>query len=254
MKRRSLLAALAVGASGFAGCAELRGAVEGTATSTPTPAPGERTLAELGFPGSICEADPVDLGIYAVDEPVVAADWSGVDAGEYGPLADDEVVVGVERGDRARAYPLPVLRRHEVVNDRLGGPILVTYCPLCNSAMVAERRVDGAETTFGVSGQLWQPPEIRTRVAEQDDRTFGVDVERGEEVEVTNTGNLVLYDDATGSYWSQLLATAICGPRRGEELTIVPASVTTWGDWRGERAGAEVLLPPPHSGVMDPPA
>ena len=39
-----------------------------------------------------------------------------------------DFVVGVEFGGDSRAYPVPTLSRHEIVNDRVGGiPIAVTW-------------------------------------------------------------------------------------------------------------------------------
>ena len=180
-------------------------------------------------------------------------------------LADGSYVIGLTSADgaRARAYPLAVVWWHETVNDSFGGgpdagqsgsdgddePVLVTFCPICQSGMVAERRVAGAETTFGVSGQLWQPPDIYTASAETDGRVFGASATDGE-TEVRNSGNLVLYDERTRSYWSQLLAEAICGERQGERLTILPSTVTTWGEWRTDHPETDVLLPPPYSTLM----
>lgn len=212
-----------------------------------------RSIAEYGFPSDICEADPIDdPGIYAIDEPATAGDWSGAQIadryGTDGELTDDEVVLGVERDGRRRAYPLSVVWHHEAVNDTLGGPLLVTYCPLCRSAMVAERRVAERPTTFEVTGQLWKPPEIRTRTSEVDNRTVGAARTEDGRVDVRNTGNLVLVDRETGSYWSQILAKAICGPRTGDRLEPVPVTVTTWEDWRAD--GGDVLLPPPASGTV----
>ena len=44
---------------------------------------------------------------------------------EYHP---DELVLGVEFDGDARAYPIGLLARHEIVNDSVGGrPIAVTY-------------------------------------------------------------------------------------------------------------------------------
>ncbi|MBI2097735.1 MAG: DUF3179 domain-containing protein [Candidatus Vogelbacteria bacterium] len=37
-----------------------------------------------------------------------------------------------------------------------GEPVLITYCPLCATGIVFERKVDGAGQEFGVSGKLWQ--------------------------------------------------------------------------------------------------
>lgn len=213
MRRRQVLTA--IGAAGLAGCAAPRA---DTNSSGSTPATDGPSLAELRTPATICETEPMaDPGIYAIDAPATAPDWSGVDAADrYGDLAADTVVIGVERDGAARAYPLSVVRYHEVVNDALGGPLLVTYCPICRSAMVAERRVDGKPATFEVTGKLWMPPEIRSRASENDGRPSGVDTENASKIEVRNSGNVVLVDDATGSYWSQILARTICGPLEGE--------------------------------------
>lgn len=215
MNRRRLLGALGVGATAtLAGCVvgytpDQRGSTTTGGVSLPVP------TSELQY------AIGQDQ-IAAITDPVFAADWSGLDVPENAELPgllDASPVVGVERDGRARAYPLAVLDWHEVVNDSFGGPLLVTYCPLCGSAVVAERRVGGRETRFGVSGILWR-------------------------------NDLVLYDAATESLWSQLLAAAIRGPRTGDELSLVPASLTSWGSWRDQHPDTEVLLPPPHSNTV----
>ena len=71
-------------------------------------------------------------------------------------LAPREGVIVVELGTGPeRAYPLRYLMWHEIVNDSVDGvPIAVTYCPLCNSALVFNRRVDGVELEFAVTGKL----------------------------------------------------------------------------------------------------
>ncbi|WP_370515787.1 DUF3179 domain-containing protein [Halapricum sp. CBA1109] len=159
-------------------------------------------------------------GIPAITDPAFAADWSGVEnRGESLELDDEDTVVGVARDGEARAYPLRILDWHEVVNDEFGGPLLVTFCPLCGSGMTAVRRVDGEVTTFGVSGLLFR-------------------------------SDLVMYDAATESLWSQIMATAIRGPRTGESLALVPSSLTTWGEWRTDHPRTRVLLPPPDSGTI----
>lgn len=267
MDRRAFLAAVA-GASGLAGCTGLTdrfGAQSPTPTRTPVSAP---PLAEQGFPQNICEQDTVDVGIYAIADPVFGDDWSGVEIAETyaddGRLADDAVVVGVARGDRARAYPLSVLWEHEIINDTFpaggtsagdtgdGLPLLVTYCSICRSGMVAERRVTGEPAVFGVSGQLWRPPRLQTRASEASNRTFAADLGNASaDLRVRNRGNLVMLDEATGSFWSQVLARAICGPREGDSLQIVPSTLTTWSEWRDARPDTEVLLPPPHSTLRE---
>lgn len=241
------------------------------------------TLAERGYPPDVCDA-PVDedFSIRAVDEPAFGPDWSGVDpADRYGDLTARSTVVGLERDGRARAYPVSVLWVHEVVNDRFGGPVLATYCSLCLSGLVAERLVRGEPATFDVSGQLWRPPRLQVRASEASGRAFaadrgalnGTDDGRsgtpgggrtaspsggdgppptsadGRPESVRVTGNLVMYDDATRSYWSQVLGRAICGPMRGTRLTVLPATATTWAEWRRAHPGTDVLLPPPASGT-----
>jgi len=168
-------------------------------------------------------------GIPAIVDPVFEADWSGLSVefvDRYGErrqneprLDGDDPVIGVARGSEARAYPFRVLNWHEIVNDEFGGPLLVTYCPLCRSAVTAERRVNSIETQFGVSGLLYR-------------------------------NALVMYDKATDSLWSQLAARAIQGEMTGETLDLEQATVTTWDAWRDDHPGAVVLRPPPESGTI----
>ncbi|MEF8843518.1 MAG: DUF3179 domain-containing protein [Haloarculaceae archaeon] len=249
MRRRDLLASLGLaGLGGLAGClgSAGSGSPPGSPTVTPTPTPRSVTTGfgavDLPVNGSEIETRLPKDGIPAVTEPAFGDDWGdwlAVDE-EHRPdeplsLDDRAPVVGVEgeavastergespaeRDGEARAYPMRILDHHEVVNDSFGGPLLVTYCPLCGSAVVAVREVRNEETTFGVSGKLWR-------------------------------NDLVLYDDATGSLWSQLLATAIQGPATGETLELVPASLSTWGEWRESHPETRVLLPPPGSVTVD---
>ncbi|MDY6764458.1 MAG: DUF3179 domain-containing protein, partial [Halobacteria archaeon] len=117
------------------------------------------------------------------------------------------------------AYPLRILNWHEIVNDNFDGPLLVTYCPLCGSGVTAIREVDGEETIFGVSGLLWN-------------------------------SDLVMYDKKTESLWSQILATAVRGPKTGEKLDLLPSTLTTWSEWKDSYPDSKVLLPPPKSGTI----
>jgi hypothetical protein len=228
--RRRLLTLAGFGAlAALAGCAGESPASDATPTTTGT---ATRTPVEVGgvtLPvdtSEIRQALPKD-GIPAITDPAFGADWSDWSsvAAEHRPadpptLPDDAPVIGVERDGAARAYPLRVLNWHEVVNDSFGGPLLVTYCPLCGSGVVAERTVAGEETRFGVSGRLWRD-------------------------------DLVLYDAATGSLWSQLLGAAIRGPETGTRLSLVPSSMTTMGEWRAAHPDTRVLLPPPGSVHVD---
>jgi len=137
------------------------------------------------------------------------------------------------------------------VNDTIGGPALVTYCPICRSGLVASRELDGGAATFGVTGLLWKPPDAYTAASEADGTVFGAGGS-GPDMGIRDSANLVMYDDPTGSRWSQLLAEAICGPRAGESLETLPSTVATWGEWRADHPDTGVLLPPPLSGTLDP--
>jgi len=266
MNRRQFLAAVpAVGV--LAGC--LSGADADATPTAETPTPGSPetgsdgesvNLAAFGTPSTICEEEiKPDSGIYAVLEPAFAEDWSSYDVdskywydARAEGLTDEQTVIGLTTGDGARAYPLTVLNIHEVVNDTFGGPMLVTFCPICRSGMVADRRLGGDVTEFAVSGLLWRPERIQTEASKQENRSFGASATGGDEATVSNNGNLVMYDAATRSYWSQILAQSICGPKAGTRLDIVPSSVASWGGWKESHPDTEVLLPPPHSEAVAP--
>ncbi len=267
MYRRQFLAGLGgAAATGLAGCAVR---APGSTSDSPHGGGGggggegddaDPPLGRFGFPDTICsEPAQDDPGIYAITEPAVARDWRDRDIGDRyrpaasGGLADDATVVGLEAGGTARAYPVSVLWVHEVVNDTLGGePVLVTYCSLCRSGMVARRLVDGEPTTFRVTGLLWRAPEVREGASESEGRVFAAGRTGAEGGSIRNSGNVVITDRATGSFWSQILARSICGPMEGTTLSQFPSTLTTWRDWRAAHPGTDVLLPAPYSGTTEP--
>ena len=111
----------------------------------------------------------------------------------------------------ARAYPLQILMWHEIVNDVAGSvPVTVTFCPLCNSALVFERRVDGATLDFGTSGMLYK-------------------------------SDLVMYDRQTHSLWAQMEGRAIVGTLAGTRLGLVPANTIAYEDWKAAHPRGKVL-------------
>ena len=91
----------------------------------------------------ILSGGPPKDGIPAIDEPQFisvneANDW----------LSDREPVVFVQVGDDARAYPIQVLMWHEIVNDTVGEePLIVSFCPLCNTAIAFKRTFNTDSTT-----------------------------------------------------------------------------------------------------------
>ncbi|MDJ0767831.1 MAG: DUF3179 domain-containing (seleno)protein [Ilumatobacter sp.] len=136
---------------------------------------------------------PIDLPPY--DD--LAADPS---AGAW--LRPDDLVVGYIADGTPIAYPVKILNGHEIVNDELAGTaVLVTYCPLCHSAVVYDRRLpDGQLLTFSNTSAL-------------------------------HDSDMVMVDRETGSYWWQVAGRAIVGELTGAELATLPSEMATWSDW-----------------------
>ncbi len=153
---------------------------------------------------SIQRGGPPRDGIPAIDRPkFVRADQAR--------LAVDDRILGVALNGVARAYPVRILNWHEVVNDRFGDrAVVVTYCPLCGTGMAFDAPPGTGSGRFGVSGLLYN-------------------------------SDVLLYDRATQSLWSQIMQTAISGPVKGTKLQSVPLTHTSWADWRRRHPATEVL-------------
>ena len=159
---------------------------------------------------TVVEMLPKD-GIPSIDEPNFSNSFDG---------SSDEEVIVVETPTSAQAYPTRILQNHEVVNETVDGdPIAVTWCPLCASAVVYDRTVDGQTLTFGVSGKL----------ADND---------------------LVLYDRETESEWKQSSGRCLAGEYEGTTLTVRPAVTTTLSAFQ-ERYPDGAILQPPDWGTSD---
>ena len=126
-------------------------------------------------------------------------------------LQDYSPVIALEIDGVARAYPLAILTRHEIANDIVGGvPVAVTFCPLCNSAIVFDRRVDGEDLRFGVSGLL-------------------------------RHSDLIMWDGQTQSLWQQLTGEGIVGAHTGRLLDIVPSQLVGYAAFKTRYPEGEVL-------------
>lgn len=148
---------------------------------------------------------PPPDGIPPIDEPVFAP------APDIDFLADNEAVLALEINGEHRAYPVQIMLWHEIVNDTVGGvPVAVTYCPLCNSALTFDRRVEGQEVTFGTSGLLWNSA-------------------------------LVMYDRQTETLWSHFTGQGIVGVHTGVRLERYPIATVPWASWRDAHPDALVL-------------
>ena len=126
-------------------------------------------------------------------------------------LSDLEPVISFELNGDQRAYPLQILMWHEVVNDEVGGvPVTITFCPLCNSAIVFERTVNGLVLDFGTSGSL-------------------------------RNSDLVMWDRQTESWWQQLTGEAIIGVMAGTKLNFLAAPIISWQDYMSHQPNGTVL-------------
>jgi hypothetical protein len=150
-----------------------------------------------GCPGLDC--------IPSIDDPEFE------EAEEVDWLDGSERVIGLEIDNDSSAYPLKILSRHEIVNDRVGGePVAVTYCPLCRSGVTYSRELDGEVLEFGVSGKL-------------------------------HNANLVMYDRGSETYWNQISGRAIVGEKVPAELDLIFSSMTTWEEWKNGHPETKVL-------------
>lgn len=153
----------------------------------------------------ILSGGPPKDGIPAIDKP----QFIGVDRVNF--LQDDDIVISVTHQGTTRAYPTRVVVWHEVVNDSIEDfHFVVTYCPLCGTAMVFDRKIDNQVRSFGVSGLLYR-------------------------------SDVLLYDRATESLWSQLKLQAVSGALSGQQLIWRVSEHLTWESWREKYPDGQVL-------------
>ncbi|NNK77244.1 MAG: DUF3179 domain-containing protein [Litoreibacter sp.] len=158
---------------------------------------------------SIRSGGPGKDGIMAVWEPELIS----VDSETR--LSPREPVIALEmEGEPPRAYPIRYFMVHEIVNDTMGGvPVAVTFCPLCNSAMVFDRRVKQEVRTFGVSGNL-------------------------------RNSDMVMYDRETESWWQQAIGAGIVGAHAGDTLEQLPSWMESWEAFAARNPDGLVLDAP----------
>jgi hypothetical protein len=176
----------------------------GSTTTTLSAQEEEKSVVPLD---QIVSGGPPPDGIPSIDNPKFT---SVKEADEI--LEDSELVVGLNVNGDIRAYPLQILVWHEIVNDDVGGvPVALTYCPLCFTNQVFNRTLeDGNVVEFGTSGKLYN-------------------------------SNLVMYDRASNSLWSQALAQGIVGKYAGVNLQRIPFDVANWKEWKQLYPESKVL-------------
>jgi len=129
-------------------------------------------------------------------------------------LAPDNMVMSVSIGGETHAYSVGAIGYHHVFNDVVSGiPIAPSYCSLCHSGIVWDRRVNGRALNFHLIG-------IRN-------------------------GNALLIDAETGSVWQQTSGEAIFGPLKGKQLEMVYSDELTFSLWREQYPAGLMLKPRP---------
>ncbi len=156
--------------------------------------------------GDVLEGGPPKDGIPAIHKPKFvspqkAKPW----------LQSHEPVLIVSHKGVVKGYPLQILIWHEIVNDNVAGlPVLVTFCPLCNSALVFDRRVKGKALTFGVSGLL-------------------------------RNSDMIMWDLQTESWWQQITGRGIVGHYTEATLTMLPSPITTFAFFAEHHPKGQIL-------------
>lgn len=154
----------------------------------------------------IISGGPPPDGIPPIDNPI----FDSIAKGDEW-LVDAQPVIALAVGDEAKAYPLAILTRHEIANDEIAGiPVAVTFCPLCNAAIVFKREVNGEVLRFGVSGNL-------------------------------RHSDLIMWDNKTLSWWQQFTGEAIVGDLTGTQLDLIPAQLVAWKDFKAAYPNGTVL-------------
>ena len=149
---------------------------------------------------------PPKDGIPPIDNPRFVS----VEEAAKWVYAKEPVMVFSHNGD-VRAYPLQILMFHEIVNDVVGGrPVVITFCPLCNSALVFDRSVKGRVLDFGTTGKL-------------------------------RNSDLVMWDRQTESWWQQLVGEAIVGELTGTRLDFLPSPLVSFQTFREAHPEGKVL-------------
>ena len=145
-------------------------------------------------------------GIPPIDQPKfienqLAAQW----------LKPNDPVIALEINGDARAYPLQILTWHEIINDVVGEiAVTITFCLLCNSAIVFKRNHQGITYDFGTSGLL-------------------------------RHSDLVMYDRQTESLWQQFTGEAIVCVMTGEQLMMIPSGLIGFEQFQAAYPAGKIL-------------
>ncbi len=189
----------------LAGALLLLGCSEDEPIGIPSSGSGNTAPNWLIPEGSVLDGGPGKDGIPALSSAEL------VSASEINYITDDDLVIGYKFGDEVRAYPHAILDWHEIANDGIGNNFYsIVYCPLTGTALNWSRQFSGVETTFGVSGLLFN-------------------------------SNIIPYDRATNSLWSQMRLDCVNGQLIGEKAAFFHIVETSWGTWKKMYPNTQVL-------------
>jgi len=205
----AVVLALAPGCSAPTGEEAVRLAGYRPATAEGLEASGWRTdLSRLGVPVDAIRTASLAPALFV---PIRAPRHAPAAAVDLDPA--EPVLVARGPGE-VRAWPLGWLLKRELALDDVGGvPVAVTFCSLCSTARIQDRRLDGEVLELAVSGLLVE-------------------------------GNSLLFDRRTESLWRQIDGVAIAGAHEGRRLAEFPSFVLSFGELRRARPDALVMLEP----------
>ncbi|MBI1802443.1 MAG: DUF3179 domain-containing protein [Chloroflexi bacterium] len=145
----------------------------------------------------------------------IALDYPAHVSAAEAKLTAETPIIGLSVDEHACAWPLALVRVHHVVNDWLGPhPVLVSYCPACQTALVYSARVNGRYLGFVVAGMARR--------------------------------NLIMRDRETDSLWQQATGQAIAGRRAGSQLELAGGEQMSWAAWQKEHPQTEVAIADPE--------
>ena len=174
----------------------------------------QRELQQYGFETPTCQKN-IDLNLVVSGgvskNAIPAINNPQFVAYEQSTTPDNARGILININNAQRFYPYNILVLHEIINDNIGDThYAVTFCPLCDSGIVMDRKIHNAILEFRVSGLLYQ-------------------------------SNLLMYDTKTESLWSQARQKAIVGPYAGTKLDILPFQLLEFSEVKQKYPNGVVL-------------
>ena len=157
----------------------------------------------------ILSGGPPKDGIPSIENPR----FMSADKISFQDIGENEPVISVTIAGTTRAYPFRMLTWHEIVNDEIDGiPFTVTYCPLCNTGIVFDRRLKNRVLEFGTTGKL-------------------------------RLSNLLMYDRQTETWWQQFTGNGVVGELAGARLTMIPSRTESFARFKARTPKGDVMIP-----------